>query len=171
MNKYVWEALLRRGEGVFLEREIRGFLMRRGRKRDRRVFGVLACRWMEWHFNVTMWNIRIWDTEVRSRQTSRTGDGRLSCACVLQASEYCVACNAILGSYVLAYRHFLTTIVLPLHHHQPPHTPYPHPLAISFETVLREEVGASLIWQPSNGPRHPFHVFSRSLSHKIKSHL
>lgn len=83
-----------------------------------------------------MWNIRIWDTEVRSRQTSRTGDGRLSCACVLQASEYCVACNAILGSYVLAYRHFLTTIVLPLHHHQPPPHPLPPPTCNLFRDCI-----------------------------------
>lgn len=34
------------------------------------------------------------------------------------------------------------------------------PFAISLETVLREEVGASLVWQSSEGPRHPFPAIS-----------
>lgn len=128
-----------------------GFQMRRARKRDRWSFRVLACRWMEWHFSVTecepyAYGIQKWDHV----KLLLTDDGGLSSACIAQASLYSIACSTTVDSRVLASYHFRTMIVLPAH----PPTPPPH-LRFLVKTVLREEVGASLVWQPSNGPQHP----------------
>ena len=153
------------GEMWFSDGEKRWCVMRRGRKQgdSRFIWGVgLPLDGMTFQC-VRMWNIRIWDEEVRSRQTSLSARRMqpMFSRCMNNASP-AVACSV--AFFILPSFYNYDSFTPP-----PPLCPPPSPLlllllllpfAISLETVLREEVGASLVWQSSEGPRHPFPAIS-----------